>query len=75
MLMNQDDKTYKYLVESARGLWEPVTLTVKKGVIIHSSVKRGYEIGAKWESMRKYFEQGEGENEYKITELHESDPE
>ena len=67
-----DNKIYKYKVESEHGLWEPTILTVHKGVIVGSTVKQGYEIGSNWQSMRKHFEQGEGENKYIITEINDS---
>jgi len=61
----------KYRVSSAENLWQEVVVTVHKGVIVESSYKRGVEIGSNFESMRKYWEQFEGENKYIITEIKE----
>ena len=69
--MTSENKIRRYRVESLHGLWEPVEISVQKGVIIESSVHKGYEVGSNFESMRKYWEGFEGENKYKITELHD----
>ncbi len=60
------NETQKYKVSSEAGLWEPVTITVYKGTIIESSLKSAAEIGADFESMKKYWMQFDGENKYKI---------
>ena len=67
--MSSDYK--KYRVSSAENLWQEVVVTVHKGVIVESSYKRGVEIGSNFESMRRYWEQFEGENKYIITEIKE----
>ncbi|MFA7287641.1 MAG: hypothetical protein WC055_02060 [Melioribacteraceae bacterium] len=61
------EKTTKYRIGSEHDLWLPVTIEVYKGTIIGSSDKRLVEIGSNFESMRKYWEQFDGENKYTIT--------
>jgi len=65
------DEYKKYRVSSAENLWQDVTVTVHKGVIVESSYKRGVEIGSSFESMCKYWNQFEGENKYLINEIKE----
>lgn len=68
--MNSNE-TKKYKVSSAAGLWEPITIIVYKGTIIESSVKKTVEIGADYESMKKYWMQFEGDNKYNIEEVYD----
>lgn len=70
-IMSSDYKKYK--VSSAQGLWDAVTITVHKGVIVESSYKRGVEIGSNFESMCSYWNQFEGENKYLIEPIIETE--
>ncbi len=64
------ETTTRYEIASEQGLWAPVLITVdKNGTIIESSVKGACEIGASFASMKKYWEQFDGENKYLINKL------
>lgn len=66
-----EDKVTKWRVGSENGLWEDVIVSVYKGTIIESSYKRGVEIGSDFAYMCKYWNQFDGENKYKIEQIHE----
>lgn len=59
----------KYKVSSAENLWEPITISVLKDIIIESNVKKGIEIGSSFESMKKYWNSFSGENAYIVTPI------
>lgn len=65
-------ETQKYKVASIENLWEPIIIIVFKNTIIESSYKKGVEIGSDFTSMKKYWEQFDGENKYIITPIIET---
>lgn len=64
-----DDKIQKYKVASAENLWDPIVISVHKNTIIECSDKRSVEVGADFTSMKKYWEQFDGENKHLITPI------